>query len=98
MMLRHVVLLGWKPEASEEQKQRVAAELGKLPSLIPAIRSYQFGADAGINEGTFDFGIVADFDDAQAYRSYRDDPQHRAVIDQHITPILDRRAAIQYEL
>jgi Stress responsive A/B Barrel Domain len=84
-MLRHVVLLGWKPEASEEQKQRVAAELGKLPSLIPAIRSYHVGPDAGINEG-------------KVYRSYRDDPRHRAAIDQHITPILDRRAAIQYEL
>ncbi|HLX46848.1 MAG TPA: Dabb family protein [Streptosporangiaceae bacterium] len=97
-MLRHVVLLAWKPEASEEQKQRVAAELSKLPSLIPAIRAYQFGPDAGISEGTFDFGIVADFDDADAYRSYRDDPRHRAVIDQNITPILDRRAAVQYEL
>ncbi|HEY2576650.1 MAG TPA: Dabb family protein, partial [Streptosporangiaceae bacterium] len=74
MMLRHVVLLGWKPEASEEQKQRVAAELGTLPSLIPAIRAYQFGPDAGINEGTYDFGIVADFDDAAAYRTYRDNP------------------------
>jgi hypothetical protein len=97
-MLRHVVLLGWKPGASEEQKQRVAEELGKLPSLIPAIRAYQFGPDAGINEGTFDFGIVADFDDADAYRSYRDDPQHRSVIDRYIAPILDRRAAVQYEL
>jgi hypothetical protein len=97
-MLRHVVLLAWKPEASEEQKQRVADELSKLPSLIPAIRSYQIGADAGISEGTYDFGIVADFGNADDYRVYRDDPRHRAVIDQHITPILDRRAAVQYEL
>jgi hypothetical protein len=96
-MLRHVVLFTWTPEATDEQKQRVATELGTLPGLLPQIRAYQFGADAGINEGSYDFGVVADFDDRDSYLAYRDDPRHRAIISQHIMPIVASRAAMQYE-
>ncbi|HEY3957736.1 MAG TPA: Dabb family protein [Streptosporangiaceae bacterium] len=97
-MLRHMVLFTWTDDASDEQKRRVAAELGTLPGLIPQIRAYTFGADAGINEGSFDFGVVADFDDTASYLVYRDDPRHRAIIEQHIMPIVARRAAMQFEV
>jgi len=96
-MLRHVVLFGWSEDSTAGQRERVAAELSTLPSLLPAIRSYQFGPDAGINAASWDFAVVADFDDVDSYRSYRDDPRHRAIIDQHITPITARRASVQYE-
>jgi hypothetical protein len=96
-MFRHVVLFAWTPDATDEQKQRVAAELGTLPGLLPQIRGYTFGADAGINPGSYDFAVVADFDDQDSYRAYRDDPRHRAMIDQHIMPIVASRAAVQYE-
>ena len=97
-MLRHVVRFAWTPEATGQQKQRMAEELGKLPAAIGEIRSYRFGPDAGINQGRYDFALVADFDDADAYRTYRDHPVHRAVIDQHILPIVARRVSAQYEL
>lgn len=96
-MLRHVALFSWTADATDEQKQRVATELGTLPGLIPQIRAYEFGPDAGINEGSYDFGVVADFDDTGSYLAYRDDPRHRAMIEQHIAPIVARRAAMQYE-
>jgi hypothetical protein len=96
-MLRHVVLFSWTPEATEEQKRRMTGEMGKLPSAISEIRGYRFGHDAGINQGTYDFALVADFDDADGYRAYRDHPAHRAFVDQHITPIVARRASVQYE-
>jgi Stress responsive A/B Barrel Domain len=96
-MLRHVVLFSWTPEATDEQKERVAAELRKLPALIPSIRALEFGPSAGINPGAFDFGLVADFDDADGYRAYRDNPEHRAIVDQLINPIAARRASTQYE-
>ena len=96
-MLRHVVLLRWTPEATCEQKERVSAELRRLPALIPSIRALQFGPSAGINPGAFDFGLVADFDDADGYRAYRDHPDHRAVVDTFINPIAARRASTQYE-
>jgi hypothetical protein len=96
-MFRHVVLFNWTPEATDEQKERVASELGRLPGLIPTLRSYQMGRNAGINPGGYDFGVVADFDDLEGYLAYRDNPEHRAIIETHITPIVAQRAATQYE-
>ncbi len=96
-MLRHVVLFTWTPEATQEQRQVVAAELRKLPGVIAGLRGYEVGPDAGINRGNFDFAVVADFDDRDGYLGYRDHPAHRAVIDRYITPIVATRAAVQYE-
>ena len=87
----------WTPEATEEQKRRVAAELNRLPALLPVLRAYRMGADLGINEGNFEWAAVADFDDLEGYLTYRDNPEHRAIIAEFIRPIIAERAAIQYE-
>ena len=97
-MLRHVVLLKWTPDATEEQKQAVASELGKLPGVIDAIRVYRFGPDAGINPANCDFAVVADFDDVDGYLAYRDHSVHRKVIDDTINPIVASRTAIQFRI
>ncbi|ADG90018.1 Dabb family protein [Thermobispora bispora] len=97
-MFRHVVLLRWTEDATEEQKAEVARRLGELPRLIPELKSYRFGPDAGINPGNFSFGLVADFDSPEDYLVYRDHPAHRAVIDECIAPILAERAAVQFAL
>ena len=34
-MLRHVVMMKWTAEATDEQKARVPAELSTLPGAIP---------------------------------------------------------------
>ncbi len=87
----------WTPEATEEQKQRVTAELSRLPALLPVLRAYRMGADLGVNEGNFDWVAVADFDDLEGYLTYRDNPEHRSIIAEFIRPIIAERAAVQYE-
>jgi Stress responsive A/B Barrel Domain len=96
-MIRHVVMFRWTQDATEEQKQRVAAELSRLPALLPVLRAYRMGADLGVNEGNFEWAAVADFDDLDGYLTYRDNPEHRAIIAEFIRPIIAERAAIQYE-
>ena len=97
-MFRHVVLFTWKPAATEEQKQSVHAELAKMPPAIDVIRAYKYGPDAGINPANYDYAVVADFDDAAGYVSYRDHPEHRALVERYVTPIVAGRAAIQFEI
>jgi len=97
-MLRHVALFTWSPEATAEQKKAVTEELRKLPGLIPELRRYDIGPDAGINPASFHFAVVADFDDRDGYLAYRNHPAHRAVVDKHISPIVNDRASIQYEI
>jgi len=96
-LIRHTVMFTWKPEATEEQQQRVATELSRLPSVIPSLKAYSMGTDIGVNEGNWQFVIVADFDDLDGYLAYRDDPTHQAIIKEYIQGLIAQRAAVQYE-
>ena len=96
-MIRHVVMFRWTQDATEEQKKQVAAEVARLPSLVPSLRAFASGADAGVNQGNFDFAVAADFDDVGGYVAYRDHPEHRAIVEKFIRPIAAQRAAVQYE-
>ena len=97
-MLRHVVLMRWKPGTSDAQKQAVREGLAALPAAIPQIRSYQFGDDVAIVEGNFEFAIVADFDNRSDFQAYAANDAHQKLIAERIRPILQDRGAVQYEI
>jgi hypothetical protein len=97
-MFRHVVLLTWVDTATAEERQAVVDGLESLAAVIPELRSYRVGVDAGlVAEGNSDLVAVADFDDIAGYIVYRDHPVHQEIIAKHIRPILASRAAIQHE-
>lgn len=95
-MLRHVVLLKWTDGATPEQVNSIIDGLGRLPGRIPELRSYTLGQDLGLREGNFDLAIVAEFDDEAGWRAYAGHPDHVAVIERQITPILADRASVQH--
>ena len=97
-MFRHVVMFRWTADATAESRARVAAELATLPQVIDTIRHYSFGPDAGLADGNWDFGVVADFADVDGYIAYRDHEAHQALIAQWIRPIVAERAAMQLTL
>jgi hypothetical protein len=96
-MIRHTVVFKWKPEATEDEKTQIAAEVAKLPLMVPSIRAFASGPDAGLNPGNFDFVVTADFDDEVGYFAYRDDPGHREIVQRYILPLAEQRAAVQFE-
>ncbi|TYK48257.1 Dabb family protein [Actinomadura decatromicini] len=95
---RHVAMFRWAEGTTTGQQDEVAARLGELPGLLPEIREYSLGTNAGVNPGGYDFVVVADFADRDDYLVYRDHPSHRAVVEEYVAPIVAERAAIQYEL
>jgi hypothetical protein len=95
---RHIVMLQWTSDATDEQRVAVRDALRRLPDAIPEIRGYEIGVDARVNEGNFDMVVVADFDDVDGYLVYRDHPTHQQVLADLIRPILAARAAVQHEL
>jgi Stress responsive A/B Barrel Domain len=97
-MIRHTVLFQWAADATDEQRKAAATEVARLPSIVPSIRAFASGTDAGLNQGNFDFAVTADFDDEAGYLAYRDDPSHREIVQRYVTPIAAQRAAVQYEL
>jgi hypothetical protein len=97
-MIRHVVMFRWTPETTTAHVHAIQEALGGLSHTIEEIRSYSFGTDVGINEGNFDFVVVAEFQDVADYVAYRDHPMHQAVIRDLITTHIAERAAVQYDL
>jgi hypothetical protein len=96
-MIRHVVVFQWSDSAPPDLNDTLAERLSKLPSLVPEVRAYSCGADAGLREGNFDFAVVADFDDVEAWRVYMANDEHQAVIAELVNPNLGTRVVVQFE-
>lgn len=97
-MIRHAVMFRFKPTTTPTDIAAIAEGLDALPRAIPQIADYQFGRDLGVNDGNFDFVVIADFADTDDYLAYRDHPLHRALISERIAPHVESRAAVQFEM
>ncbi len=87
----------WATGTTEDQVAELQRSLNGLPALIPALRDYRTGSDAGLAAGNWDFVVVADVDDVEGWRAYIDHPAHQRVLIELLRPLLGERAAIQYE-
>jgi len=97
MPFRHVVLLQWDDDVPDDHVDQVRAGLDALPAQIPQIRTFLHGSDVGVSEGNYDYVVVADFDNVQDWRAFREHPAHVLFMEEHITGKLKGRAAIQYQ-
>ena len=91
----HVALFTWKPGTTPQQVQELTDALTALPALIPEIRSFRVGPDAGVSPGNDAYAVVCEVDDLDAYRRYAEHPQHRDVIERLAKPLLGTRHAVQ---
>lgn len=94
-MLKHIVLLKWKPGTRSADIAAVSSALSALPAAIPAIRSYQHGRDAGIYRDNADYALVAEFNNAADLKAYAEHPRHRELMHSVIAPILESYQSIQ---
>lgn len=97
MPFRHVVMFKWEEHVDDDHVERARAGLSALPAEIDVIRSYVHGSDLGASEGTYDYVVVADFDNVADFQTYRDHPKHVQLIEQLIAGNVSDRAAIQYQ-
>ena len=97
-MIRHCVVLRWNPSASEEGRANALRALRSLPDQIDEIAGFTVGGDLGFGEGNHDLAIVADFRSPEDYLTYAGHPDHLAVLRDHVKPVLESRAAVQFEV
>ena len=95
-MLRHVAVFTFQPGTSSEQIRALMDGLAGLPALVPEIRSFAFGPDAGLTPGNDDYVVVAAFEDTDAYMRYAANPDHQALIATLVRPIVASRHAVQF--
>ncbi len=96
-MFRHCVLFRFKDSVTAETVETIEAALDGLRQL-PMVRRYEFGRNAVVADGNFDFALVADFEDRAGYDTYAQDPTHQRVLSELLRPNIAERAAVQYAI
>lgn len=85
LMIRHQVLISLNDDAKDVAGQ-IVAELSAYAAEQDFIADYKVGRDIGITEGAADVAVVAEFADADAYRTYAGDAAHVEIIQRLILP------------
>lgn len=96
-MVRQVILVRWKEDATDEMKRAVAASLLGLRAEIELIRDMRLGDDLGVRPDNFDFAVSVDFDTRDDYLAYRDHPAHLRVVRELIQPAMAERAGAVFD-
>lgn len=78
-MIRHVVLFQFSPGTTDAQIDDYERSLIEYVAGLDGVISYRFGRDAGLNPGTFDFSIVAEFAEEADFREYFDGDRHKEI-------------------
>ena len=95
-MFHHMVMFRFRTGTTQDDINAITEGLAALPGEIEAIESYHVGPDAGITDGAWDFGVSATFTSEDGYALYASHPAHVAVIQKHITPVVDEIARVQF--
>lgn len=95
-MLNHVVLFTLKEGVSEAQVDAALEALAALPDAIPEIRSFDCGRDAGLSANSAEMALVATFDSAEDFATYRQHPAHKAFVHDVLLPISETRTVVQF--
>jgi len=101
-MIQHIVLLKLKADTTTAQKDALLAGLIALKQegKIPGIETVS-GGDNNSPEGKahgFDWGFVMTFKDAAARDAYLPHPEHKALGQSLLRPIVDDVLVFDYEI
>jgi hypothetical protein len=107
-MFRHLAILKFKPDASEEARKRFVDNFPNMAKTVPQIKSWSIGRDAGLGgephvkaggfPPNYDVGLQLDFDNTDAYRQYAESPVHQKFFAEYVGPILAERVVVQFHL
>ena len=107
MPVKHIVMFGFKDEATADDLAHVRACLLNLPKQIKEIMDFELGVDLALESGqTHPAGKnrvicwMPTFANAADYEIYNQHPAHVSFINDILKPVLlpGSRAAIQYEI
>ncbi len=97
-MLRHIVLVSFKPEATESQLAAWRDAVENLCETSSDVLSFSLGTNVGSGPNHHDAALVADFGDMEAFRRYVSSDSHKAYVEDHARHVTAKLAAIQHEM
>ncbi len=90
MTIKHVVLLGFKPELSQIEIEGVMQAIGDLRKSIPEIMSFSWGENNSIenlHQG-YKHGFIMEFKDQNDRKKYVEHPVHVKVAQEIVMPAI----------
>lgn len=97
-MLRHIVLLTFKPAATADQLAAWRAAVIDMCETSPEVLSFTLGSNIGSGPNHHDSALVADFRSVEAFRRYITGSAHKAYVEDYARHVVDKIAAIQHEM
>lgn len=94
-MVDHIVLFRLQPEAKHSDVQSLIEALRRLAAEVPGVLSYRIQHDAHLREGNDDLGLVARFQDAEAFSNYLAHPRHLAILAELAPGIIADKHSVQ---
>jgi hypothetical protein len=98
IMMRHIVLVSFRHEASEEQRAAWRAAVTEMCETSAEVLSFSLGTNIGSGPNHHDAALVADFEDMDAFRRYVSGDKHKAYVENHARHVTAKLAAIQHEM
>jgi Stress responsive A/B Barrel Domain len=95
-VLRNVVVGRLREGADEALLDEALRALLLLP--MDGLLEMHVGRDAGLREGSWDYVITADFEDADAYRRYDADEEHNRLRRELFDVLSEEIARVQFEI
>ncbi|CAO3695864.1 hypothetical protein G6F70_006926 [Rhizopus microsporus] len=93
----HIVIVKFKPEVTEEVKERVGSEIRALKDKIPEIISATAGKNFTDRSQGFEYGWVVEVKDKNGLSVYNDHPAHLEFVSKN-KPLIADLLAFDYEV
>jgi hypothetical protein len=97
-LLRHIVLVSFKPEATADQIAAWHAAVTDMCETRSEIFSFSLGKNIGSGPNHHDAALVPDFEHIDAFRRYVGGNKHKAYVWDHARHVTARLAAFQHEM
>ncbi len=97
-MIRHVIMLKLKPEASEEQIAALTTAWDDFRTRYRGLLGLTFGRDLGLRDGNMSLAAVFDFVDEASFRAFDTDDHHNQVRREILPPITEQAERCQFNV
>ncbi|CAN5679024.1 hypothetical protein BH10ACI4_BH10ACI4_03620 [soil metagenome] len=87
-MFIHMFFFRWKPNVSEQQKQRVFTEISALKDQVPGILDSAIGFNTSPRGQDYEFGGMMKFADRATFEAYNAHPVHQQLLT-WLLPLID---------
>jgi hypothetical protein len=97
-VIRHIALFRLAPDLSPQRRSAFVEAARRLAEYIPSVASLEAGPNLALQPGGFDFALLLDFADEEAFHAYKVHSAHVRFIDDHVRPCVTETARTQIRL